>query len=147
MAQLDQKIETISEECLIVRARMISRTLSAIYDTALRPLGVKASQLNILVVTGKLGVATPGEVGCILHLEASTVSRNVDRMRKQGWLDDEADPDGRATPFRLSASGRRLVASAWPAWQRAQEEAREVLGKTGADDLSRIADRMWRSEA
>src|SRR5262249_29663577 len=47
---------------------------------------LRASQLNILTVTGKLGLARPARVCEILQLDTSTLSRNVERMRAQGWL-------------------------------------------------------------
>ena len=54
--------DVIARECLVVRLRMLNRVVTNIYDEALRPLGVKASQLNILVVTARLGLARPADV-------------------------------------------------------------------------------------
>lgn len=142
MTRLHQHLQEFADECVIVRARFISRTLTAIYDSHLRPHGVKASQMNILVVTGKLDLATPQKVCSYLNLEASTLSRNVERMRAKGWLKNQADADGRAAPFSLTAKGQRLLEEIRPSWRRAQAEANELLGKTGSRDLDRIADRI-----
>ena len=38
----------IGRQCLARRARLLSRVLSRIYDEALRPVGLKASQLTVL---------------------------------------------------------------------------------------------------
>ena len=40
----------IAGQCLAVRVRLLNRTITAIYDDALRPLGLTVGQLNILVV-------------------------------------------------------------------------------------------------
>ena len=80
-------IDKVASECVAVRLRMLNRVVTNIYDDALRPLGLKVSQLNILVVTAKLGVARPAQMCEILRLDASTLSRNVERMRAHGWLE------------------------------------------------------------
>ena len=79
-----QIIDTISCRCIGARVRLLNRVITGLYDNALRPLGVKASQFNVLVVAGKLGLARPAEVCEILRLDTSTLSRNVERMRTQG---------------------------------------------------------------
>ena len=55
-------IDTIAKTCIAVRLRMLNRVVTNVYDEAMRPLGLKVSQLNILVVTAKLGVARPAAV-------------------------------------------------------------------------------------
>ena len=52
-------IDTISRTCIAVRLRLLNRVVSSFYDDALRPLGLKVSQMNILTVTAKLGLARP----------------------------------------------------------------------------------------
>src|SRR5947208_10431419 len=95
-------IDTISRTCIAVRLRLLNRVVTNIYDDALRPLGLKVSQLNILIVTAKLALARPARVCDILQLDPSTLSRNVERMRAQGWLEAVPDDDARAQPFRLT---------------------------------------------
>ena len=48
-------IETISKTCIAVRLRLLNRVITNFYDDALRPLGLKVSQLNLLVVAAKRG--------------------------------------------------------------------------------------------
>src|SRR5262245_39206128 len=113
-------IDTIARECIAVRLRLLNRVVTNFYDDALRPLGLKASQLNILIVTAKLGLARPAQICAILHLDPSTLSRNVERMRTHGWLEVVPEEDARAQPFRLTAQGKRLIEKAVPAWEQAQ---------------------------
>ena len=79
-------IDTIAKTCIAVRLRLLNRVVTNLYDDALRPLGLKVSQLNILIVTAKLGLARPAQVCEILQLDTSTLSRNVERMQAPaGW--------------------------------------------------------------
>jgi hypothetical protein len=81
-------IDTIAKTCVAVRLRLLNRVVTGYYDVALRPLGLKVSQLNILVVTAKLGLARPAQVCEILQLDASTLSRNIKPLHYRhmvGW--------------------------------------------------------------
>ncbi len=136
------EIDTIARTCIAVRLRLLNRVVTNLYDDALRPLGLKVSQLNILVVTAKLGLAQPARVCDILQLDASTLSRNVDRMRARGWLEVVPGEDARTQPFRLTPQGKRLLERAVPAWERAQQQAAELLGKDGVALLAKAAGKL-----
>jgi DNA-binding MarR family transcriptional regulator len=140
-------IDTIARDCVAVRVRLLNRVITNLYDDALRPLGLKASQLNILVATAKLGLARPAKICEVLQLDASTLSRNVERMRAHGWLEIVAEADGRAQPFRLTAKGTRLIEKAVPAWQEAQVQAEKLLGEEGLALLDRATKKAHRMNA
>src|SRR3954447_9553432 len=140
-------LDTIARTCIAVRLRLLNRVVTNLYDDALRPLGLKVSQLNILIVTAKLGLARPARVCDILQLDASTLSRNVERMRAHGWLEVVPEEDARAQPFRLTAQGRRLIEQAVPAWEGAQRQAAELLGDEGIALLDRAARKLSMSRA
>src|SRR6201997_4863929 len=135
-------IDTISKTCIAVRLRLLNRVITNYYDDALRPLGLKVSQLNILVVTARLGVARPAQVCDILQLDTSTLSRNVERMRAHGWLEVVPDEDARTQPFRLTPRGKRLIEKAVPAWEEAQRQATELLGDEGIGLLDKTSRKL-----
>jgi len=118
---------------------MLSRGVTRIYNQALRPYGLMVSQMNILVAVSCLGEARQQEVCQALHLEKSTLSRDVGRMRSQGWLEEVPGEDGRTALLRITPAGKRLLEKATPAWQRAQEEATALLGERQVATLSRAA--------
>jgi DNA-binding MarR family transcriptional regulator len=140
-------VDTIASECIAVRLRMLNRVVTNIYDDALRPLGLKVSQMNILVAAAKIGTARPAEVCDRLQLDVSTLSRNVERMKARGWLEVVPDEDGRAQPFRLTVQGRRLLERAVPAWRTAQERAKTLLGKAIVDQLGEAVRRLDLADA
>ena len=144
---MQAKIDKIAGECVAVRLRMLNRVVTNIYDDALRPLDLKVSQMNILVAAAKLGVARPAEVCDVLELDTSTLSRTVDRMVANGWLEIVPDEDGRSQPFRLTAAGRRLLERALPAWEEAQAEARKLLGDDGLQLLDAAIGRVKSARA
>jgi DNA-binding MarR family transcriptional regulator len=132
-------VQMIAEQCIAVRLRMLSRGVTRIYNRALRPYGVTVSQMNILVAVSCLGEAMQQEICRALHLEKSTLSRDVGRMRSQGWLEELRGKDGRTALLRITLAGRTLLEKATPAWQRAQEQATALLGEREISTFGRAA--------
>src|SRR5437764_1554685 len=137
--QANSSIDTIARHCIAVRLRLLNRVVTNLYDDALRPLGLKVSQLNILVVTAHLGLARPAQVCKILQLDVSTLSRNVKPLQARGWLEVVPDEDARAQPFRLTPQGKRLIGKAVPAAEDAQRRGSELLGDAGLAVLDKAA--------
>lgn len=131
-------IDTVAGECVAVRLRMLNRVVTNIYDDALRSLDLKVSQMNILVAAAKMGTARPSDVCEHLHLDVSTLSRNVERMKARGWLEVVPDKDGRSQPFRLTPQGRKLLEKAVPAWSKAQQQVKKVLGDGFVRQLNQV---------
>jgi DNA-binding MarR family transcriptional regulator len=129
-------IDKVASECVAVRLRMLNRVVTNIYDDALRSLDLKVSQMNLLVAAAKMGPARPIDVCEHLHLDVSTLSRNVERMKARGWLEVVPDEDGRAQPFRLTPQGRTLLEQAVPAWSKAQQQVKKVLGDGFVEQLN-----------
>ena len=143
----NSRIDTIARTCIAVRLRLLNRVVTNFYDDALRPLGLKVSQLNILIVTAKLGLARPAQVCEILQLDASTLSRNVKPLQAHGWLEVVPDEDARAQPFQLTPQGKRLIEKSVPAWEEAQRRAGELLGADGIALLDRAANKLRQAKA
>lgn len=139
---LTEHVNDIAENCLAVRTRLLNRVVTHVYDEALRPMGLKVSQMNILVVVHKLGRARPADVCRVLKLDTSTLSRNVERMRAKGWIEILDDQDGRAHPFQLTAEGKSLIRRAYPAWKEAQDKSATVLGEAGVGLLQNFSKEM-----
>ena len=129
-------------ECIASRIGMIDRVINSIYDDALRAFGLTASQMNILHMTHETGVVRASDMCRTLHLDTSTISRNVARMRKNGLLEVVSGGDARSRPFRVTEKGREVLAKADPAWRQAQETAQERLGEEGLRALDALAQRI-----
>jgi DNA-binding MarR family transcriptional regulator len=118
---------------------MANRVITKVYDDALRPHGLKVTQMAMLVVAEDRGPIRQSEVGGELQLDDSTLSRNLERMRANGWLEEAPGGDARVHSCRLTGAGRTLLQTAIPAWRGAQEEATRLLGDDGVQALRRFA--------
>ena len=85
MTPSETMVDRITRDCLAARVRLLNRQVLRLYDEALRPLGIKVTQLNVLVVLARLGPCSPTALTQVLDMEKSTLSRNVERLRQRGF--------------------------------------------------------------
>jgi len=136
-------VDQISGECLLGHWRRVNRVLSGIYEAEMRDWGLKSSQLNLLVAVGKAGPVRRIDLGKRLHLDPSTLTRNLKIMLKQGWIEETPDEkDQRSTRLKITPKGRKLLDSIAPAWKRAQARARQMLGSEGAALVLSLKERV-----
>ena len=133
--RVNSEAAEVLRDCVATRLRMANRVITKVYDDALRPLGLKVTQMSMLVVAEDRGLIRQSEVGAELHLDDSTLSRNLERMRANGWLEEVLGDDARVHSFRLTEAGRALLGKAIPVWRRAQEQSRRLLGDAGVQAL------------
>ena len=128
----------VIRDCIATRLRMANRVITKVYDDALRPLGLKVSQMAMLAVAADRGLIRQSEIGAELQLDDSTLSRNLELMRANGWLEEVPGDDLRVHSYRLTEAGGSLLDKAIPAWRSAQKEAKRLLGG-GVQVLRRFA--------
>ena len=93
----------------------------------------------LLAVAAHQGVIRQSDVGAQLQMDNSTLSRNLERMRANGWVEPIAEVDARVHSHRLTPAGAALLERVAPAWHAAQEHARELLGESAVKALHRFA--------
>ena len=132
-------VNKIHSECIADKLRLINRVITNIYDGAFRSLEITMNQMNIMVVVAKFEPANPSQVGKWLHMEKSTLSRNVNLMTKNGWLQTTPVGHGRSLEIRLTRQGRALLKKGTPYWEKAQDIVGSMLKKQGVEEAKRIA--------
>ena len=136
-------IDRIACECLLSRARILNRVLTGIYDDELRGFGLKATQLNLLVAVARMGLVRRIDIGKRLHLDPSTLTRNLKIMLTNGWIEEIIDgEDGRGSPLQVTAKGRDLLHQIVPSWRKAQDRTQRLIGDNGAALLRKLAGNM-----
>jgi DNA-binding MarR family transcriptional regulator len=61
-----------------------------------------------------VGKARPGGIGRVLPMEKSTINRNLEGMRKNGWIEVAAGDSGPARTAAVTPAGRKLPAALYP---------------------------------
>lgn len=107
---LDTTAKTVQAECLGTRVRQAARVLSRIYDDALRPAGLHASQFSMLVGAARFGDrgATIGALAEKLVMDRTTLTRNIAPLEKEGYLRVARSPTDARLKIVLLTWGRAI---------------------------------------
>lgn len=124
--------------CMCANLRRAARVLTQRYDEALRPLGLTITQFTILQALSLAGEITQGELGEILAMDSTTLTRTLGVMNRQGWIAKIYGADRRERRLRLTRAGKSEFNRAVPSWQRSQERLRVQLGQERWDDLTKL---------
>jgi DNA-binding MarR family transcriptional regulator len=131
------------DDNVLVRARLLSRAVTGIYDDRLRPFGISSAQFALLSVIGQTEPTTRAEIARHQHLDKSTLTRNLKAILSEGWAKEVSDDaDGRSRPLALTAAGKELLLNAQPAWLAAQAQAEALLGNEGMTAVINTAERI-----
>jgi len=136
-------VREITSSCLLTRTRRISRVVTNIFETELRPYGINAPQFSMLVLISRMGNASRAEIARENHQERSTSTRNLQLILSEGWAEEISDEtSGRRKPIRISQAGKFILTAAMPAWRTAQAKTNQLLGETGASAIGAMADNL-----
>jgi DNA-binding MarR family transcriptional regulator len=108
----------------------------------MRPHGIKVNQAGILIMLALVEKPTPGDICRNFQMEKSTVSRNIDRMRKQGWIESGKGEGGLAQVLTVTPKGKKLLTDIYGKWEKAQKEVSEFLGEDGVKAIHMLTGRI-----
>jgi DNA-binding MarR family transcriptional regulator len=113
--------ESPSEPCTCSALRRATRALTATYDAALKPVGLRVTQFAILRHLDRLGPIPVSRLAAEAALERTTMGRNLDPLKRRGLVAVRPGPDDpRERRVSLTEAGRAALAAATPHWRDAQ---------------------------
>ncbi len=137
-ASISDIAETTASACLATRVRQLSRIITRVYDDAMRPLGITASQYTLLAQLAQRDAITAVEIGHELDIEKSTLSRNLKRLLALGHINMDPPAGRRGRGLHLTPKGQAILKDAFPIWQDAQKRAFTVMGAESLSTLDHL---------
>jgi len=128
--------------CMCATLRRTSRALTHLYDKGLRLVGLRATQFTVLQVLSRVGETTQGELGQILAMDSTTLTRTLRIMNREGWISERRGEDRRERFLRLAQSGRDLFDRALPVWEQVQQGLERQLGDRHWHDLLKLSNEV-----
>ena len=125
--------------CAHANLRKTMRVVSQVYDAALKPSGLRATQFTLLAVLSRRGDLPLTQLADILVMDRTTLTRNLKPLMAKGWIEVGREKDERVRLISITEAGCRLVAEATPLWRDAQ--ARIVNG-VGGEKLSSMIETL-----
>jgi DNA-binding MarR family transcriptional regulator len=117
-----------ARDCACFNLRKAARAVTQIYEAALAPSGIHATQFSVLVALAVADGAPLSRVADGLVMDRTTLTRNLRPLERRGWVRTEAGDDRRERNLSLTRSGRAALERALPLWQQAQARLHEQLG-------------------
>jgi DNA-binding MarR family transcriptional regulator len=115
--------------CACANLRRAVRVVTQLYDDALRPSGMRATQFTLLQALNEMPKASQKQLAELLEIDSTTLTRTLAPLRRKGWLRSEAGTDRRELRLSLTREGKRRYAHALPYWRTAQKGLEQALGK------------------
>jgi DNA-binding MarR family transcriptional regulator len=133
--------------CTNTAVRRAARRLGNLYDDALAPVGLKATQIGLLAEIERLASANEGQVPTLqdlatrLALQISAVTHALRPLIRDGLIELMPDEtDKRAKRAALTSEGSDLLHRALKHWSTANQQVEKVLGSESAAALRAVAD-------
>lgn len=122
-----EQILDIHNLCACSHTRMAARAVTRFYDDALRPAGLKGTQFVLLAAIEADEAGSITDLADRLEIERTTLVRNLQLLRKDGFVAPLKGANGRQKPT-LTPQGRAALDVALPLWRSAQDQMESRLG-------------------
>lgn len=129
--------------CVCATLRKATRTVTQLYDDALRPAGIRSTQFQTLMTIATAGEATVTQLTRLLLIDQTTLTRNLAVLTRDGLLRYVQKTDGRLKAVKLTRKGEQTLKAALPLWTQVQKQVTEAIHVTTwasmSDELERLA--------
>lgn len=137
----------VRKMCACNQLRRATRGITALYEAAMAPSGVKVTQLPILVGLGSEGDLSVTTLADALALDRTTLTRNLKVLQERGLIRITEDAaDARVRMVSLTLEGSRVLAVALMRWEEIQSMVEEHFGRDRLralyEELSALGDAL-----
>lgn len=114
--------------CACGNLRRTIRTITQFYDHFLLKSGLRSPQFSLLLNISLNKNVSVSELGTILLMDQTTVTRNIEMLRKSGYVTITKDnADSRRKTIALTGNGANKLAEALSFWEQAQSQIEKGL--------------------
>ena len=131
-------------DCVCLALRMAARRITQGYDRALAGTGLRVTQFSLLVMVYHLGASTMKVLARMLNSDPTTITRNVQGLRKRRLLTLCPGQDLRERKVTLTKRGETILLRALPNWRKAQTDVVASLNRAQLTRLRALLDQVRR---
>src|SRR5262249_57713556 len=91
----------ILESCACHKARTAARVVTRAYDEALRPVGLRATQLAVLVAVATDEAISINALAQVMGMDRTTLTRNLRPLEKEGLVPPALAGSRRSRPLQI----------------------------------------------
>ena len=138
-------LNALISDCACLKVRTASRAVTRFYDEAFRPIGLRATQLTVLVAVTFGEAVSIAWLSRLLGMDRSTLTRNLRPLEDKGLVALGPEGHHRSRTLSVTSKGEQLVHKALPLWEKTQEKLREELKKPHWMNLHAELDHLIKS--
>ena len=128
----DMAIEReILASCACHKVRTAARAVTRAYDDALRPVGLRSTQLTVLVATAAEESVSITALAKLMGMDRTTLTRNLRPLEAEGLIAVGREGWRRSRTLEVTRKGRTRLRDALPLWEKAQKTLQSNLGDRG----------------
>ncbi len=136
MNNTHSEMDYIIQFCACANLRKAARNVTQAYEKKMEPTGLKVTQYYMLVNIARHNKISISNLGDIMLLDQSTVTRNVNILKKSGYVDIARDlNDSRIKFVSITDIGIAKLEEATPIWLQIQEKIGKEIGQEKYQDL------------
>ncbi len=124
----DDLCRLAAAECACGNLRRATRALSRLYEAALAPFDLTATQFSILVALRSRGTVPLSRLAEGLVLDRTSLYRAMRPLERRGFVRTRPGRTGRERTAAITEKGHGVLAQALPAWRAVQERFVDALG-------------------
>jgi hypothetical protein len=121
----------------VLAAQAPGRIVNTIYDQALEPVGLRASQLALMWAIVAMEPVDMTTLGATIHTDQTHAVANRADAQAPAARQREARRGSPSELLALSAAGKARFAAAMPYWENAQREAGRIMPLDVVDALGK----------
>ncbi|HEY5040100.1 MAG TPA: MarR family winged helix-turn-helix transcriptional regulator, partial [bacterium] len=106
--------------CASFNFRKAARAVTQLFDTALQPVGIRSTQLVVLLAAGIYEKPTMSEMADIMVTDRTTLTRALKPLFRKGLLVNVPGQDKRKSCVSLTDRGHQTIRKSVPYWHKAQ---------------------------
>jgi DNA-binding MarR family transcriptional regulator len=116
--------------CAAGTLRRANRVVSRLYDSFLKPSGIRATQYTVLSIIAARGPVSVNQLATMLVMDRTTLARDLKPLEREGFIKVSIDSaDNRVRLAAITEKGRATLELAQPLWQQAQQHMAKALGE------------------
>jgi DNA-binding MarR family transcriptional regulator len=132
--------------CNCLSLRQATRRVTQLYDQALAPLDLRATQYALLSAIERRGPIALNPLAEEMVLDRATLGHNVRPLQARGLVRLAVGKDRRSREVSITRAGRAMIAEARKYWRRAQRAFEDELGAGTSATLRAMLGRVAAAE-
>ncbi len=119
---------THPSNCVTFNLQRATRSLMRGFEAATKASGLTAPQFTTLSLIAGHGQVSVTQIAEKTGTDRTTMTRNLDLLARNGWIDGVPSEDGRLHVWTLTDPGRDRLATALPVWRAFQAGLVDQIG-------------------